>query len=216
MTSFSSKARTAMRYEAHVTFALNDKDDEDKEGIPSLFLETFNYHRYVHWEEDDTLVGLQFAPSLDWEDDLSSDEDEEQDADEENNVENSHYERKHCDENDLKPFEIQNMNNILAKTLTTTSVCMKKLSTAICINSNSTKCPIVKGKSRTEASSQLTGRLVTNKNKSIRHRDSLLLPRSSRIICHERGMMKASSYTKCLSRDFIKDDRQYKSIGTSL
>jgi hypothetical protein len=53
-----------------------DDDDDDDDDIPLTFLETIHFNRYIVSWEHETLVGLQFVSSMDWEDDLSTDVDD--------------------------------------------------------------------------------------------------------------------------------------------
>jgi hypothetical protein len=61
------------------THHLNNEEDKDFQGegdVPVIHFGTINFHSFLSREEE-TLVGLQFAYSMDWEDDLSLDVDEE-------------------------------------------------------------------------------------------------------------------------------------------
>jgi hypothetical protein len=228
MTVFSSKPQTiTMKTQTRITFALQDNDDQDKEGFSQSYLETINYHRFVSWEEDDTLVGLRFAPSLDWEDDLSSDdgdEDDEEEEDDDNdnadNLENSHHVRENHNENNISQLETQSMNKI-SMTSTAKTVPMTNVSTLKCssntnraktknvqlLRSFEEKIPRARDMSRDDSlASTLNNRQVTNNTLYARH---LFVPRSSRsIVGNKEGkMMKSSSYTKCLSRDAIPSIR---------
>jgi hypothetical protein len=59
----------------------NDKDDDN--DVPLMYLETIHFNKYMVTtsSDQDTLVGLQFVNSMDWDDDDDDDDDDSSTAD---------------------------------------------------------------------------------------------------------------------------------------
>jgi hypothetical protein len=115
----------------------NNEEEKDYQGddddIAIVHLGTIDFHRFLSWKEE-SLVGLQFAYSLDWEDGLSASNDDDEDDDDDDDDNNNHKERNRF----VKDIDIQQEWGDEELEVQIPSISNNNISTLTFVSSNST------------------------------------------------------------------------------